>query len=116
MNPDQTNKGSFFKALQLAVLFAGAKFFLHFLANLWEAHLGWGYFGDEFYYIACGRHLAWGYVDHGPLVAVQARLSEVLFGHSLAGLRLLSSLGGASRVFLTGIWRSFSEAVGQHRD
>lgn len=90
-------------ALWFAFCFATAKFAIHFCANLWQAYLGWGYFGDEFYYIACGRHLAWGYVDHGPLVAVQARLSELLFGHSLAGLRLLSALGGASRVFLTGI-------------
>ncbi|MBA2302803.1 MAG: glycosyltransferase, partial [Acidobacteria bacterium] len=25
-----------------------------------------GYFRDEFYYLACARRLAWGYVDHPP--------------------------------------------------
>src|SRR4051812_11172254 len=25
-----------------------------------------GFFRDEFYYLACTRHLAWGYVDHPP--------------------------------------------------
>ncbi len=90
-------------ALRLSLLFAALKLLLHIATNLWQAHLGWGYFRDELYYIACGRHLAWGYVDHGPIVAVQARLSETLFGRSLAGLRLLSALAGAARVFLTGL-------------
>ena len=91
------------EALRLAAVFAAIKLLIHVAANLWEAHTGWGYFRDEFYYIACGRHLAWGYVDHGPLVAMQARLSELLFGRSLAGLRLLSASAGAARVFLTGV-------------
>src|ERR1700734_2248797 len=90
-------------ALRLALLFAAIKLFLHVAANLWESHMGYGYFRDEMYYLLCGRHLAWGYVDHGPIVAVQARLSELLFGRSLAGLRLLSALAGAARVFLTGM-------------
>ncbi len=90
------------EALRLAAVFAAIKLLIHVAANLWEAHTGWGYFRDEFYYIVCGRHLAWGYVDHGPLVAMQARLSELLFGRSLAGLRLLSASAGAARVFLTG--------------
>jgi hypothetical protein len=90
-------------ALYLALLFAIVKLVFHIAAALWQTHIGYGYFRDEFYYIACGRHLAWGYVDHGPLVAVQARLAETLFGHSLAGLRVLSALGGSLRVALTGI-------------
>jgi hypothetical protein len=90
-------------ALRLAALFAVLKLALQIAANLWQAHLGWGYFRDEFYYIACGRHLAWGYVDHGPIVALQARLSETLFGHSLAGIRMLAGVAGAGRVFLTGL-------------
>ena len=90
-------------ALRLALLFAALKLVFHIASALWQRHIGYGYFRDEFYYIACGRHLAWGYVDQGPLVAVQARLAETLFGHSLVGLRLLSALGGAIRVALTGI-------------
>ena len=60
-------------------------------------------FRDELYYLICGRHLAWGYVDNGPLVAVQARLAETLFGRSLVGLRMLSAIAGGMRVFLTGM-------------
>ena len=90
-------------ALRLAFLFASIKLILHVATNLWEAHIGYGYFRDELYYILCGRHLAWGYVDHGPAVAIQANLALALFGKSLAGIRMLSAAGGAARVFLTGI-------------
>src|ERR1700720_3213301 len=83
-------------AVRLALLFAAIKLAIHVAANLWESHIGYGYFRDEMYYLLCGRHLAWGYVDHGPIVAVQARLSELLFGRSLTGLRLLSALAGAA--------------------
>ena len=103
------------RALSLASAFATSLFLFHLLANLWQSHHGWGYFRDEFYYIACGRHLAWGYVDHGPLVALQARLAETLFGHSLAGIRALSALAGAGRIFLTGLlaWSLGSRRPGQ---
>jgi Dolichyl-phosphate-mannose-protein mannosyltransferase len=95
------------QAIQLALAFALAKFLLHLLTNLIQPHLGWGYFRDELYYIACGQHLAFGYVDHPPMVALQARLALMLFGKSLAGIRMFSSLAGAAKVFLTGLlcWR-----------
>jgi 4-amino-4-deoxy-L-arabinose transferase-like glycosyltransferase len=91
------------QAVVLAGLFALLKFALHLGANLWEAHIGWGYFRDEMYYILCGRHLDWGYVDHGPIVALQARLGIALFGPSLAGIRMFSAFAGGATVFLTGI-------------
>ncbi|MBS1823302.1 MAG: glycosyltransferase family 39 protein [Acidobacteria bacterium] len=91
------------EAVRLALVFAAIKLALHIVTNLWEAHIGYGYFRDELYYLICGRHLAWGYVDHGPIVALQARLAETLFGHSLAGIRLFSAAAGAGRVLLTGI-------------
>ncbi|HJX27526.1 MAG TPA: hypothetical protein VJ885_06405, partial [Thermoanaerobaculia bacterium] len=28
----------------------------------------YGWFRDELYYVVCGERLAWGYVDHPPLV------------------------------------------------
>jgi hypothetical protein len=56
------------------------------------AHLAtvgrYGVFRDEFYYLACGRHLAWGYVDHPPLVAALARVS-ILLGDSMLAIRIL---------------------------
>jgi len=90
-------------ALRVALGFAAVKLAMQFALTLWTQHLGYGYFRDEFYYIACGRHLAWGYVDHGPIVALQARLGELLFGDSVFSLRILSAVAGAAAVFLTGV-------------
>jgi 4-amino-4-deoxy-L-arabinose transferase-like glycosyltransferase len=70
-------------------------------------HAGYGIFRDEMYYLICGRHLAFGYVDQPPMVALQARLSELLFGYQhMWSLRLISALAGAATVFLTGaiVW------------
>jgi len=62
----------------------------------------YGYHHDELYFIACGNHLDFGYVDHPPLVPWIARLATELFGHSLFGLRLLALLSMAAIIFLTG--------------
>jgi len=40
-----------------------ARFFFHLYFNN-----RYGYFRDEFDYMACGDHLAWGYVDQPPLI------------------------------------------------
>jgi hypothetical protein len=90
-------------AMRLAAGFGAIKLALTFALTLYTQHLGYGYFRDEFYYIACGRYLAWGYVDHGPIVALQARLGEILFGDSLFGIRVLSAFAGALTVFLGGL-------------
>ena len=64
----------------------------------------YGFFRDELYYMACGRHLAWGYVDQPPLIAFVAWLARHLFGDSLVAMRLLPVLAGAAVVYLTGIF------------
>ena len=46
----------------------------------------YGYHGDELYFLECGRHLAFGYVDHPPLIPWIARLADEL-GGSLVALR-----------------------------
>ena len=63
----------------------------------------YGYSFDEPYFIACGRHLSFGYVDHAPLVPWIARLASTVFGDSLFGLRILATLSTALAVFLTGL-------------
>lgn len=62
----------------------------------------YGFFIDELYFLACGEHLAWGYVDFPPLTAVQAWLARHLFGDSAYSIRLFPALAGAGLVVLTG--------------
>jgi 4-amino-4-deoxy-L-arabinose transferase-like glycosyltransferase len=81
----------------IAVCFAFTACVIHFLFNG-----GYGYFRDELYYAACGQHLAWGYVDQAPLVAVVARLSRMLFGDSLRSLRFFPALSSGAKILLTG--------------
>ena len=54
----------------------------------------YGYFRDELYFIACSKHLAWGYVDQPPLVALAALLSAP-FGYDMIALRLLPALAAS---------------------
>jgi len=63
----------------------------------------YGFFRDELYYMACGEHLAWGYIDQPPLIALVAWFERHAFGNSLLSVRLLPVLAGAAVVFLTGI-------------
>lgn len=67
------------------------------------AHLGtswrYGYFRDELYFIACSKHMAWGYVDQPPLVAAAAWLAAP-FGYNLIALRLLPAIAAALTVWL----------------
>jgi hypothetical protein len=77
---------------------AAVKLILHLYAG---RH--YGYFIDELYYLACARHLAWGYVDQPPLIALIARIARVLLGDSLSDIRFFPALAGAGQVLLTGL-------------
>ncbi len=63
----------------------------------------YGYFRDELYYLACGQHPAWGYVDQPPLIGWVAWLLEHTIGTSLYALRLLPALAQATTVMLAGL-------------
>jgi len=95
-------------ALYLAAGFGLLKYVLATLCQITIQHAGYGVFRDELYFIVCGRHLAWGYVDQPPVIPLVARISELLFGlQSLALFRTFASLAGAAEVALTGLlaWR-----------
>jgi hypothetical protein len=59
------------------------------------------YFRDEFDYLACARHLAWGYVDQPPLIPWLTRLSLLTLGDSLRAIRFLPALFMSLTVILT---------------
>jgi hypothetical protein len=61
----------------------------------------YGYFRDELYYLACGEHLDWGYIDQPPLVALIAWLVRHTIGVSLPAIRILPALAHAGLVILT---------------
>jgi Dolichyl-phosphate-mannose-protein mannosyltransferase len=74
---------------------------LNFAFHMATATL-YGFFIDEIYFLACGQHLAWGYVDMPPLTAFQAWLTRHLFGDSPYSIRLFPSLAAAGVVLLAG--------------
>jgi len=59
------------------------------------------YHGDELYFIECGLHLDWGYVDHPPLVVWLVRLVGEVIGYSLPVLRAFPLLAGSLLIYLT---------------
>jgi hypothetical protein len=61
----------------------------------------YGYFRDELYYLACGEHPAWGYVDQPPMIAWIAWLLQHSIGTSLYSLRLLPMLGQVGAILMT---------------
>jgi hypothetical protein len=63
----------------------------------------YGYFRDELYYLACGEHLDWGYVDQPPFVALVAFLSRRVLGESLLAVRFAPALAESLVVLLTGL-------------
>jgi len=89
-------EGRSISTVALIATFSVAAFALHLLtANRY------GYFRDELYYAACGQHLAWGYVDHAPLIAAIFWFARRLLGDSLFALRFFPALSAAAKMLLT---------------
>jgi len=71
------------------------------------AHLlvagNYGYFRDELYYLADGRHIQAGYVDHPLLIGWLAALVRVTLGDSLVAIHVVPALACALIVVITGL-------------
>ncbi len=63
----------------------------------------YGFHRDELYYLAAGDHLAWGYDDQPPMVALWARIATELAGGHIMLLRLPATLAVAGLALLTGL-------------
>jgi hypothetical protein len=92
-----TQPSSLLSATNIILLLAAIRVVLYLLA---APH--YGYFRDELYYLACGEHPAWGYVDQPPLIAWIAWLLQHSLGTSLWALRLLPALAGCASIALAG--------------
>src|SRR5947208_8868528 len=82
----------------IVVLFAVANFLLHFYFNN-----RYGYFRDEFDYMACGDHLGWGYVDQPPLIPFLIHVCRALLGDSLRSIRCIPALASSLLVIQTAV-------------
>jgi hypothetical protein len=80
----------------IVLVLAFANFLLHLYFNN-----RYGYFRDEFDYMACGDHLAWGYVDHPPLVPFLLKICRLVLGDSLRSVRFIPALATSAAVILT---------------
>lgn len=63
----------------------------------------YGYFRDEFDYMACGDHLQWGYVDQPPLIPFLTHLSRAVLGDSLRAIRFLPALASSLMIVQTAV-------------
>ncbi len=80
---------------RLAWAAAAVVFVVHAIGN---PH--YGFFRDELYFIICGRHPQWGYVDQPPVVPLLAAFTQ-LGGQSLFLLRLVPALFAAAGAYTT---------------
>src|SRR5258707_9678674 len=97
MTPSSTHSKTVLALTATAVILciSACKLLIHLYAGRY-----YGYFVDELYYIACSRHLDWGYVDQPPLIALITWLELHLFGSSLHALRFLPAVAGTAMVLL----------------
>jgi 4-amino-4-deoxy-L-arabinose transferase-like glycosyltransferase len=83
------------KPERIAQVLAGLAFLVHLaVAGRYD------FFRDELYFIICGRHPAFGYADHPPVIPLLAAATQV-FGPHLVVLRLVSALVAAATVLVT---------------
>ena len=85
-------------ATGLLVALAGVSFVAHMLVAG-----NYGYFRDELYYIADGRHLQAGYVDQPLLMGWLAALLRVIAGDSLVAIHVIPALACAGIIVITGL-------------
>lgn len=93
--PPQRQEGFWTSGMLIVLAIALAKLVLHILYNN-----RYGYFRDEFDYLACARHLAWGYVDQPPLIPFLVRISYEIIGTSLRAIRFFPAVASSATVVL----------------
>ncbi len=86
--------------LRWILIIAGIKLLFHLVLNAVDSY---GFFRDEYYYLACADHLAFGYVDHPALSIFLLWIERGLLGDSLFAIRILPAFAGAVTVVFGGL-------------
>lgn len=63
---------------------------------------GYGIFRDELYYLACAKHLDWGYVDQPPFSIWVLHVWVKIFGDSVFSIRFVPTVFHSLTVFFVG--------------
>src|SRR5580693_3292395 len=96
--PDRTQQSLLGSGMAVIWAIALAKLVFHIYFNN-----RYGYFRDEFNYIACGDHLQWGYVDQPPLIPFLIHICRAVLGDSLRSIRFVPALASSLLVVQTAV-------------
>lgn len=95
---DEGRKSLFTNGMAIIWAIAIAKLLFHIYFNN-----RYGYFRDEFDYIACGDHLAWGYVDQPPVIPLLTHISRAVLGDSLRAIRFIPAVASSLLLVQTAV-------------
>ncbi len=98
--PEESAKKYFYTGTRIILLFALIDLLLHLYSN---AFANYGIFRDEYYYIACSKRLAAGYVDQPPFSIYILAIWRFFFGESLFAIRFIPAVISAITVYVTGL-------------
>jgi len=95
---ESQNKSFMANGMLIVIAIAFTKFIFHVYFNN-----RYDYFRDEFDYMSCGDHLAWGYVDQPPLIPFLIHICRAVLGDSLRSIRMIPALASSLLVVQTAI-------------
>ncbi|MBC7418274.1 MAG: glycosyltransferase family 39 protein [Pedobacter sp.] len=97
-----TNEFNLFDTRRKLILITTCIALLQFLLHLGAMEF-YGFHQDELLYKALSEHLAWGYKETPPFIAIVGAVGKFLFGGSIIGMRIIPALFAGAIVHLTGL-------------
>jgi len=83
------------KYLPIVGVLAFFKFIIH-----WFGNQNYGFHRDELLHLSVSEHLAWGFMEFPPFIALVGKVSYLLFDYSLLGVRIFPTLAGLAILYL----------------